>query len=517
MLRTASVVAAESSLRRVPIERVLEDRTVRGGSRRKFLGQLSLAAAAAFTAPSAWARKPSKSANVVVIGAGLAGLTCAYRLQQAGVHATVYEASARLGGRCWTRRADFAEGQVAEHGGELIDQSHTKIRQLAQELRLPLDNLLAAEPNGTDPFYYFDGEFYTYREAVSDLKQIWKTLHRDLSEAGYPTLYNNVTPRGAALDQISIADWIEASVPGGLNSRLGQLLDVAYNIEYGAEIDQQSALNLLYLLGYNSPGQFSLFGASNEKYHVRGGNDQIAAALAAQLASGIQFNTALVAAARTASGRYALTLQMGASTFESVADQVVFALPFSILREAVDLTNAQFSPLKTTAIQQLAMGRNSKLNVQFSSRVWNALGNNGDTYADTGYQVTWEVTRAQRGTGGILVDYSGGAIADTFGSGTPAQRAQEFLDQIDPVLPGLKNAWNGKATVDYWPGNPFTRGSYSFWKVGQYTLFAGVEGEQEGNAHFCGEHTSIDAQGYLEGAVETGERAAAEVLADLSL
>jgi monoamine oxidase len=85
------------------------------------------------------------------------------------------------------------------------------------------------------------------------------------------------------------------------------------------------------------------------------------------------------------------------------------------------------------------------------------------------------------------------------------------------VLPNISAHYNGRATVDFWRGNIHTRGSYSYWRVGQYTRFAGVEGEQEGNAHFCGEHTSIDSQGYLNGAVETGERAASEIKSDLGL
>jgi monoamine oxidase len=192
------------------------------------------------------------------------------------------------------RRVDFDQGQIAEHGGELIDQGHTAIRHLAQELRLPLDNLLAAEPNGSTIFLYFDGAAYSYRDAVRDLKQIWQPLHRDLIEAGYPTLYNNYTARGAQLDQMSITDWINQTVPGGLGSPLGQLLEVAYIIEYGAECDVQSALNLIYLLGYNSPGQFTVFGQSNEKYHVRGGNDQIVTRLASSLGSQITAGQALV-------------------------------------------------------------------------------------------------------------------------------------------------------------------------------------------------------------------------------
>jgi len=485
-------------------------------SRRQFLQRTAMVGAACVGGPLLRAAKPSRSdARVVVVGAGLAGLTCAYRLMKAGIDATVYEANSRVGGRCWTRRADFLEGQIAEHGGELIDQGHTQTRQLAQELGLRLDNLLAAEANGTESIYFFNGARYTYREATADLKGIWKKLHRDLSEAGYPTLYNLSTPRARQLDRMSIIDWINESVPGGMQSRLGQLLDVAYTIEYGVESERQSALNLLYLLGYNSPGQFSVFGASNEKYRVRGGNDQISSTLASMLGSRLVTGSALVAVKRTSRGAYELTFQSGANANVVLADKVVLALPFSILRNSVSLSQAGFSALKLTAIDELAMGSNSKLNVQFSSRHWQSLGCAGDTYSDTGYQATWETTRAQAGAAGILVGYTGGVLADAIGTGTTESQAAKFLTQLEPVLPGISARHNGRATVDCWRKDPFTRGSYSYWQVGQYTRFAGIEGVQEGNAHFCGEHTSIDAQGYLEGAVETGERAASEVTADL--
>jgi monoamine oxidase len=136
---------------------------------------------------------------------------------------------------------------------------------------------------------------------------------------------------------------------------------------------------------------------------------------------------------------------------------------------------------------------------------------NGETFSDQGYQNTWEVSRGQPGTPGILVNYTGGNIGASF-TGTREFHAEEFLKQIDPVLPGLGDYYNDRVTLDYWTGYPWTQGSYSYWKVGQYTKFAGIEGEQEGAVHFCGEHTSIDFQGYLNGAVETGQRAATEVL-----
>jgi monoamine oxidase len=133
-------------------------------------------------------------------------------------------------------------------------------------------------------------------------------------------------------------------------------------------------------------------------------------------------------------------------------------------------------------------------------------------------QNTWDVSRSQTGTSGILVDYTGGTIGASFDSGTPDSRAQQFLTQLEPVLPGISARYNGRATLDHWTGYQWTRGSYSCWKVGQYTKFAGVEREPQGralNCHFAGEHTSIDFQGYLNGGVETGERAAEEVIAAL--
>lgn len=482
-------------------------------SRRRFLQTSAVAVPGLMAGGWLGSANAATAPRIAVVGAGLAGLTCAYQLRQAGYSAQLFEAADRVGGRCWTRRGDFADAQIAEHGGELIDQGHTEIRQLAQSLGLELDNLLAAEKNGATPFYFFDGQPYPVADATTDLKTIWKQIHNDAVDAGFPTLYNSSTPRGRELDRMSILDWINAYVPGGIGSRLGQLLDVAYNIEYGAESSEQSALNLIYLLAYLGPGQLRIFGPSNEKYHVRGGNDQIAARLAAAVSGQLRLSHALEAIRLSQDGSYRLTFRNGSRSLDVSADRVVLALPFSILRSSVDYSQAGFRPLKQTAIQEQGMGTNSKLNVQFTDRHWESLGSNGETYADTGYQATWEVSRGQAGNSGILVDYTGGVIGASFNKGTPASRAAQFLDQLDPVLPGIKAKWNGRATLDYWPGNPYTRGSYSYWKVGQYTKFSGIEREPEMAVHFAGEHTSIDFQGYLNGAVESGQRAANEILA----
>jgi monoamine oxidase len=475
-------------------------------TRRQFLGAAGAAAlATAVGASRARAAAPGPTPKVVVVGAGLAGLTAAHRLKQAGVIADVYEAATRLGGRCWSLRGVFADGQVAEHGGELIDTGHLEIRQLCKELRLPLDNLLQGEQNGTEPLYFFDGAPYTYAEAAEDFNGVYQALHSDVSAASYPTTHLISTEAGRALDNMSITQWIETRVPGGLGSKFGQLLDVAYDIEFGAPCSDQSALNLLYLLGYSGQGKLRLFGPSNEKYHVRGGNDQIVSELAKRLDGQVRTGWALTAIRQAGSG-----YELSFGTRKVSADRVVLAIPFSIMRAKVDFSGAGFSELKEQAIGELGMGTNAKLNVGFSSRHWRTLGNNGDTYADTGYQATWEVSRAQAGTSGILVDYFG-SLGESL-PGSAGSRARTFLGQIEPVLPGIKQHWDGRATLDEWTSNPWTLGSYSYYRVGQYQVFGGAESEIEGAVHFCGEHTTQDFQGYLDGAVFTGERVAGEVL-----
>jgi monoamine oxidase len=306
-------------------------------------------------------------------------------------------------------------------------------------------------------------------------------------------------------------------VPGGHGSPLGQLLDVAYNIEYGAETPLQSSLNLIYLLGYQPNSGLALFGESDERFHVRGGNQLIPKAIANDLGAGvIKTGHSLTRIKQTAGGRYTLSFDHNGTCSEVTADYVVLAIPFAVLA-GIDYSEAGFDDLKDTAIQTLGRGHNGKLQLQFATRAYLGKGpwpgiSNGASYADTGYQNTWEVTRAQPGTPGILVEYSGGNVTDGMITCAPfATAADPFvladavrgLAQLAPVYPGL--TWNGKATQSLPHKSRFFNASYSYWQVGQYTGFSGYEGAPQGGVYFCGEHTSQDYQGYMEGGASTGE------------
>jgi monoamine oxidase len=140
----------------------------------------------------------SQQPRIVVVGAGLAGLAATYRLQQAGYQPELYEASTRAGGRCWSVKGVFADGQVAEHGGELIDNGHIAMKQLVQELGFTLDNLAAAEQNGTETVGCMGRGPYTWSQASIDLQAFWQQIHKDTTAASYLTTYLSSTRAGGS-------------------------------------------------------------------------------------------------------------------------------------------------------------------------------------------------------------------------------------------------------------------------------------------------------------------------------
>jgi monoamine oxidase len=175
------------------------------------------------------------------------------------------------------------------------------------------------------------------------------------------------------------------------------------------------------------------------------------------------------------------------------------------------------------------MGHCSKLNMQFGSRPWRGTGawpgvSAGDCFTDMDFQQTWDTTKVQPGTGGILIQYGGGTLARSL---TPAgpfdfetdpyvrDLAVRYLGQIDRVYPGTTAAWTGRAQLSAWHKNPYSLGAYSYWPVGYLHRYAGYEGTPQGNVHIGGEHCSYDFQGYMNGGATEGERAAREVIGKL--
>ena len=512
-------------------ERELEART----TRREFLKRTgAVGAAVAVAGPVALARPAGAagSARVVIVGGGIAGLAAALALQDKGVYSEIYESSGRLGGRMHSDWTEFGHGfwagnQQAELCGELIDTNHKTILQLAQRFGLATVDLLGAQPNGTEDTYWIFGADYPKDQADKDFQPVHQTLQDQVQQTSYPTLYNNYTPAGQFFDRMTVYDWIANYVPGGHKSQFGALLNAAYDEEYGAETTDQAALNLMYLLGYNpKPGNFSVYGKSDERYHIVGGNTLLPLAIANALPrDSIHLNNRMTSIKTNADGTITMTFDTGGGTSKVVtADEVILSMSFSVLR-TLDYRKAGFDKLKQAAITQLGSGINAKLNVQFNSRIWNKSGSDGSIYTDLPLQSGWDVTRGQAGETGIFVEYPGADVAKSMAQSNPYTTnatnpqvttfAQQLLKQMEPIFPGITKQWNGKAMLSTPFTDPNFLCSYSYWKPGQYTGFSGYEKMRQGNIHFAGEHCSQDFQGFMEGGASEGVRAAYEILADL--
>ena len=511
---------------------------VRGSTRRQLLGRaaaLGLGAALATgqaTRPAVARTVTGGQAPVIaVVGAGIAGLTAALTLKDAGLNCTLYEAErSRVGGRMWTQRDHWANGQTSEIGGELIDTSHKKILELCRRFGLATEDFLGGGPNGAEEVLWFNGAYYPRSQAEEVFKAVYQALHRDLQESG-EVFWNQTTPVGTALDAMSIHEWIESRVPGGHTSPLGRFIDVAYNVEYGADTTEQSALALVLLMGYQTnPGRFNIWGLSNERYHIRGGNDQLPNAIAQSLPAGtLRMGKQLTAVRANSNGTQTLTFTDAGTVTTVVADHTILCVPLPVL-QGIDRSAAGFDPRMTNLLRDARMGTCTKLNMQFTSRPWRGTGpwpgvSAGDCFTDSDVQQTWDTTKIQPGGGGILIQYGSGRPARELTPSTPfatesdpyvRDLAARRLSGIDAFFPGTKAAWTGKAQLSAWHRNPYALGAYSYWPVGYLHRYAGYEGTPQGNIHIGGEHCSYDFQGFMEGGATEGERAAREVLGKLT-
>ncbi len=466
-------------------------------SRRRFLSTSATATALAATGGLNYSHLLVKP-RVAIVGAGMAGLSAAWHLRQRGIEAKIFEADQRVGGRITTTRL-FGKGALTtELGAEFIDSNHADILFFVEKMGLK-DKLLdvASDPLPVKEHFFIENKTYTTQNIVDglaaaypDIVQKRKALNRSKTEK--------------SIDQIVLAAYID-DMP--VDSWLKKLLHAAYTAENGLDTGEQSAANMLSVLEADPKQGFLPYGDSDERFKLIGGNDQLPKAMAQSLEAQIFFEHRLHQIKELANRTIELVFKNAETTHQEVFDYVIMTIPFTQLRQ-VDMA-MDLPLLKKQVIAELGYGTNSKYVIETTSRPWRDRGYQGYVFNDV-FQNGWDSSQLQQGNAGL------GTFTLFFAGKLGLEAQKEHLDKtLVPVsttaFAGLKDALTAKRVLANWAQHPFSGASYSCMKVGQATRFKGAAFAPVRHLLFAGEHCSADYWGFMNGAAETGRRAAAKV------
>jgi monoamine oxidase len=486
-------------------------------TRRRFLTQAGLAgvgipALAACQTPGSQLQVTAPTRDVIIVGAGTAGLTAAYYLAKEGIGSAIYEGSARVGGRMFTAQKFNDEGMFCELGGEFVDTQHEDLIKLCADLGLAVQDLTVDEKYPVQEVYYSRNRVRTEKEVIAAFKPLATRLIQDAKvlqvdgELTVPT-YNSELAKSARvkeLDRMTLTEYINAS---RIDAWLADLISNAYVGEYGLDAGQQSALNMLVLIEPATDKGFKIFGESDEAKRIQGGSETLPRTLAKTVSEAvpIAYEHKLMAV-RDQGTHFTLTFDHAGKTVDVTGKRLILAIPPPLLKD-IDMKGLALSPVKRQAIAEWGFGTNSKLMLGFQKRVWekSPVPRGFSLLPDQSAQEYWETSIAQPGTRGIITCFLGGEQGRVI---APTQQVQA-LDFLDRVFPGTKAAFDGNKMLMHWPSQKLAQGSYTCSKPGQYTTLYGsfAEAELGQRLVFAGEHCSTDWSGYMNGAVQSGKQA----------
>jgi monoamine oxidase len=431
--------------------------------------------------------------RVLVAGAGLAGLAAARDLMLNGADVTVVDARNRVGGRVLTVREPFVGGQHAEAGGDLIDEGQREIRQLAQDLRLKLVPILRG------------GFGYVRAEASGRVRVVgpqtaggWDRLAKSLSALIRVYCLAEQrwdSPVTADLGRRSVASWLD---------------------EIKADADLRAVASGLRGFFLADPEDLSLLAfvdqfASNDEpgvklYRIDGGNDRLSAALAAALGDRVKLNTEVVAVSHR--GREVrVSVKNGRNVAQLTRDYLVLALPATLLRR-IPISPA-LPAQQHEAIARLKYGLGTKTLVQFARRFWRVTGRPRAFGSSLPFGAVWDGNEEQKGTPGILSLLAGGGASSLTQSMIDKGGMASLVASLDWL--GAKDVEVMRSHRTVWEADPWVRGGYAYFDPSYDPALRLWLPRPFGRLFFAGEHTSLRWQGYMNGAIESGRRAAAEV------
>lgn len=450
-------------------------------TRRKFLQQTAIAATGALLSNRLYAQSPEKPKTVIILGAGLAGLAAAYRLSTNGHTVKILEARSRIGGRVLSHEIDAAKKLTIELGGEWVGSSHERMIALCKELGLELFN------NQFDTHLIYKNQ-HTPKGEWS-LSPAWDQRYKDLLEK----FRSMSETQQRALDQ---TDWWRYLMRHGISERDLDLRELMDSTDFGESIRHVSA--------YAAITEYAESSERNEMdLKIRGGNSRLPEALADRIGrKNILLKHAAVSVRQDAKS-VSVTCANGNSF---TADFLICALPtFAISRIS---WSPDLSQEKWHAINALQYGRINKHAVLFNERFW---GDEAfDLLTDSNAHYFYHATKMQSSAEGVLISYSIGDKADVLARQNNEYRRRIITDALRPGFGDVSEKIVRQVNY-YWGGDEHTQGAYAMYGKGQWFTLQPVLAAPHERTFFAGEHIA-EWQGFMEGAVVTGEEAADEIL-----
>lgn len=482
-------------------------------NRREFLKRAALAAA---FAPPSWRlasyapinlERKGSAKKVIIVGAGLAGLSAALELTNAGHDVTILEARRRPGGRVYTLREPFSDGLYAEAGASNVYDNHFLTWRYVNIFGLTLDPVV---PSTLPSLLYIRGRRIVVRpnqpveyplalttaEKALGRRGMWeKYVQPVVREVGDYTAPNWPSAALKKYDRMTFHEFLRSQ---------GASLDAAYLLGLGAigafgdGVKTLSALVVLRELANRA--------ALKQNYTIRGGSDLLPRAFASHMADKILYEAPVVRIERDANQVRAVFIRNGVRDRIS-ADYLICAMPFSVLRH-IEVT-PRFSSEKQRAIEQLPYTSVLRTYLQTDRKFWIDDGISASATIDNSNMLISDSARNQTGTRGILESYLAGPRARKLTAMTEAARINYVLGQLKPVHANLRKHYE-RGTTKSWDDDEWARGAYAWYKPGQMESLLPHVARPEGRVHFAGEHAS-SLFGWMQGAFESGLRAAQEV------
>lgn len=471
-------------------------------SRRDFLVRSAVAASlVALPRRPGWAA--TSSTDVIVVGAGLAGLNAALTLEDAGLAVLVLEGRDRVGGKILT--FDRVPG-LPEAGGQSIGSGYGRIIDAARRSNLELDDQLPQALRHPDTALILEG------------RPIAKAAWRDSPRNPFPAALRDLMPwqytpmamaRGNPL--ASVEDWFspkhaaaDVSMHEFLRAQGASeaMIDLAYdtNTSYGTSAHDVSALMMAFVEAFTR-AQRNLKPAV---YKARGGNQRIPEGMAQRLKGGVRLRQTVTAIRSDANGVTVLT-QDGQRYSAKAA---VCALPFSTLRHVrfdPPLAGPQGEAVKTLPHQMI-----TQIAIEARRPFWESDGLPPSMWTDSPIGRVFAIRRSADDdeVSSLLVTAYGhkAAYLDRLGAAGAARRAISEIEGIRPAAKGRLRVVQQHS----WALDPFAAGDWAYFSPGTVTRFMPAMFQPHGRVHFCGEQTAVGARG-MEGAMESGERAALEI------